>query len=240
MKSKYSLIARTYPVLLTLLPLMVIGSYFSLNLNVYSHLITTIGLFGALSFLLTQIGRDFGKKKEPALWKEWGGTPSIQILRYSNTHLDEITKKRYHSRLNELCTVEHLPSKEMEKINHETSDAVYSTWTKFMIANTREIGKYKLLFNENINYGFRRNLWGLKSISISLQISGILIITVYNITKNGLNTILSWSCEYYFSIGILSFMLIFWTCIVTKEWIKRTAFSFAERLFELTEKINVP
>jgi hypothetical protein len=240
MKTKYSLVARTYPIMILLIPLVITGSYLSVNFDNYYHFFTSIGLLGALSFLLTQLGRDFGKKKEHALWKSWGGMPTIQILRFNNDFLDDLTKKRYHLRLNELCPVEHIPTKELEQINPSEIDKIYSTWTKFMISNTRDTNKYRLLYKENINYGFRRNLWGLKKIAICLILINICIITLFSGSKLGFNFFFQWTNEYFISLGLLLVILIFWILIVTKDWIKRVAFSYAERLFELTEKINVP
>ncbi len=239
MKPNYSLAARTYPTLIVLIPVVIAGSFFSFEFNTYYHFFTSIGVFGALSFLLTQLGRDLGKKKEPTLWESWGGMPTIQILRFNNDHLDNLTKKRYHSRLNELCPVGQIPTKELEQLNQSEIDSIYSTWTKFMLVNTRDTDKYKLLFKENINYGFRRNLWGLKQIAIILIAIIICILTMSNINKFGLSFFLNWPIEYFVSLCSLIILSAFWFFIVTKDWIKTVAFSYAERLFELTEKIDL-
>lgn len=239
MKLNYSLIARTFPVLITLLPVIILGGYFSINLSLSYVLMSSIGFYAALSFLLNQIGRDFGKKKEPALWKEWGGMPTIQILRHSNNHLDSLTKKRYHAQLNQFCPVEEFPSLEFEQSFPEKANEVYSTWTKFMISNTRDTTKYSLLYKENVNYGFRRNLWGLKPIAISLILVSILIVVGFNHFECGIKNFIEWPIDAKTVLGVLFFMLLVWLMIVNKDWIKRVGFSYAERLFELTEKIQI-
>lgn len=239
MKLNYSLSARTYPVLIVLIPIIIGGIYFSINLSSFYLFLTSMGAFGAFSFLLTQLGRDLGKKKEPKLWKEWGGTPSVQILRHRNDRIDEFTKKRYHTRLFELCPTEVVPTVDLEQNNPDLTDNLYLTWTKFMISNTRDTIKYNLLFKENVNYGFRRNLWGLKPIAISLIVIVFSILTVNVFCDYNNTNIESWPKEYFISVFLLIVLFLFWIGVITKNWIKQVAFAYAERLFELTEEINV-
>ena len=78
----YTLRARTYPALLVVLPVGVVlfawvpdGSF--LEGGVISLLATGVG-----TALLAQWGRDAGKRREPQLWKSWGGPPTTRLLRF--------------------------------------------------------------------------------------------------------------------------------------------------------------
>ena len=87
-----------------------------------------------------------------------------------------------------------------------------------------------LLFKENISYGFRRNLWGMKNIAISI-IFIFFFIHFYFIT-NCFKTLNYISPK---ETGLCLFFLAsisIWLFVITKDWIKLVAFSYAERLFE--------
>lgn len=44
----------------------------------------------------------------------------------------------------------------------QAADAYYARGANWLRENTRNTKKFDVLFNENVNYGFRRNLFGLK------------------------------------------------------------------------------
>ena len=102
MFDNYTLKARYFPVILFLLPIVTLGFFYSLQFESIFHFLVSLGVIGSLTYLLSQLGRDKGKLKETSLWKEWGGTPSVQLLRLENSHLDKFTKQRYHQKLQSL------------------------------------------------------------------------------------------------------------------------------------------
>ena len=58
-------------------------------------------VFVAISFLLSQIGADFGKHLERRLWHDWGGPPTTRFLQHGNQEFNEITRGRVHENLKE-------------------------------------------------------------------------------------------------------------------------------------------
>ena len=238
MKNNYTLYARTYPALISLLPFTVLGTIFSIELKNWIPIITSVGFVSTGAFFLGQIGRDAGKKKESRLWVEWGGSPSVQILRHFNEHINKHTKKLYHQKLQSLCPVDPQITEEYEKQYPEKADEVYWHWTQFVIAQTRDINQFNLLFQENRNYGFRRNLWGLKSFAIGLillAIAGDFIYFWYTEQSQQVNL---WSNEFFISESILFLALLLWIFLITKGWVKVTSFAYAERLFESVHHIK--
>lgn len=232
----YSLKARIYPVILSLLPILIVGILFSIEFQNYYQGLGSLGLSGVLFFLFSQLGRDRGKKKEKQLWKEWGGSPTTQLFRFSNDTIDRITKKAYHDKMNSLVSSSIIPSKEEEEKSQEMCDEIYKSWTKFLIRKTRDTSKFNLLFSENINYGFRRNMYGLKPFSIIVLLLLCAAIWVSNyLTYNGFNFLDKSTLVQQF---ILIISLIFWVFVVNKRWIKIPAFSYAERLLETIGEIK--
>ncbi len=122
MFDNYTLKARVYPLLILFFPIFIVGVSYSFKFESYIQVFTSIGLVGALSYLMSQFGRDLGKKKESNLWKEWGGMPSVQLLRLSNQEIDKHTKQRYHSKMQALIPVQNPPDAAMETNNPNEAD----------------------------------------------------------------------------------------------------------------------
>ena len=181
------------------------------------------------------MGRDNGKKKEPNLHKFFGGKPSIQILRHSNNYIDIVTKERYHKLLANKIDGLQIPTKEQEANDTNYADQVYESCVKFLISKSRDTTKFNLLFKENISYGFRRNLWGMKLWALLILLCCIGL-HIYFAT-NYITVFDKYSQK---EIGLLSFLLVttlFWFFIVTRNWIRITSFAYAERLLETINEL---
>jgi hypothetical protein len=226
----YSLKARVYPCTIVLLPCFLLAIFYVTNIEVYYHYFTSFAAFGVFSFLLAQIGRDNGKKKENELFKHWGGKPTSMILRHSNDHLDIHTKKRFHAKLEQTIPDIEFPTHEEEMENLQAADVIYDSCTKFIISKTRDTSKYALLFKENINYGFRRNLWGMKTWAIGF-IAICILVHSFMMTQK-FTSIETVSTKDWMLSSIFILFVLFWSLIVNREWVKTTAFAYAERLHE--------
>lgn len=235
---KYSFSARVYPMIILLLPFIVIGIAYSISYKSYIETLTSLGVTGALVYLLSNLGRDRGKKIEPSLWKLWGGAPTTQILSFNNNLIPQDIKLRYHRKLNQLCPLQFTTSPDFEESNPSDSKNLYESWTKYLISQTRDIKKYPLLYKENISYGFRRNLLGLKSYGIVLIIISLLGNYFWQASSLGFQKILIYPKEFYISEAILLIILSFWILIVKKGWVKIPAFAYAERLVETIDIIS--
>jgi hypothetical protein len=225
----YSLKARLYPAFLVLFPFFITAITNLTDFEKYYQYFTAVFSLGLFTYLLSQLGRDLGKKKEPYLFKSWKGKPSVKILRHDDNYLDEITKARYHKALLNNIPEIKIPTKEEENANSENADCIYESCTKFLISKTRDIKKYPLLFKENVSYGFRRNLWGMKSLAI-LFISICMLIHTYFAIDSFTNFQMKITDILVYLFFICD--LIFWSLIVTKDWIKIPAYAYAERLLE--------
>jgi hypothetical protein len=233
----YSFQARTLPLVLFCLPAAILMVVLSFEFDKYSSLFTSLLVVGGLNYFFVQLSRDAGKLKEKALWQEWGGTPSIQLLRWRNAVINKYTKRRYHDKLQAICPAGVTPDQTFESNDPNEADEVYSHWCKHLLANTRDTTAFNLLFKENMNYGYRRNLWGLKPYAISLLL--VLMVGVYFYffaTTHSFNPNL-YPIEFYISEMTLVVALTVWVFRVNKNFIKTPAFAYAERLLEATEKL---
>lgn len=246
----YVIKARIYPAFLLIAPVVILGiEFFSVKLAFIQFMLPIFILCGG-TFLLAQLARDFGKKKEKnTLQPKWGGVPSILLLRHSDTTLDSITKKRYHTHLARWVTGTSPPTPEQEKLDPETADEVYLAWTNYLRHHTRDTMVFRLLNDENTNYGYRRNIWGLRPYGIcsSLLIflgSGAQFYFVHLSSHPNMSSI---EVLYLFSqvdksliaTGVLSLiMLVLWTFCFSVNWVKVAADAYAKRLVESVDTLS--
>lgn len=193
------------------------------------------GMGGA--FLLTQLARDAGKTREPSLFQLLGGMPSIVIFRHANKQLDAITKARYHRKLERLVAEAKAPTREEELANLDSADEVYSAWSQFLRTNTRDIKKYSMLFNENVNYGYRRNVWGLRPIGITLSLLCVLVVGGRLWLVQSETGQINQHMAIAFVVALL--FLSLWLFRFTSDWVRIPAIAYAERLAESVETMDL-
>ena len=163
----YGRVARLYPALLALAP--AIWTLTALTPSSLSNksvqLLGSAGLLLGAYTLLVNVARSRGKAFETKLLSTSGGWRTTALLRHSDGTFDSFTKARYHSQLQTLCRDVSLPTPAEETLNPQDADSRYRSVTLRLIELRRE-PKFKMLHRENAQYGFRRNLLGLKRIAL--------------------------------------------------------------------------
>jgi hypothetical protein len=228
--------ARLYPAILLIAP--VVFSAAAIFTARFTGLQTIgaslIGLGGA--FLLTQLARDAGKKGEKTLFEKWGGNPSVAIFRHSDSRLDSSTKARYRKKVAALVKEAKAPTEEQERADPAAADEVYSAWSNYLRVNTRDTKKFALLFKENVNYGYRRNVWGLRPLgiaasAISLAACGACIYYWYGSPQ-------ALEASVVGAAAFSALLLLLWLFRFTDDWVRVPADAYAERLAECIESLG--
>ena len=170
----YTLRARLSPAIIAAGPAFAaIGLLLSWTQFSLSNTIATAGLV-ALLFALSDIARRRGKKIQPQLFAELGGAPSTTMLRHSDSTFDAASKARYVAflagKINETA-----PTEAQEEANPAAADAFYARCGDWLRENTRNSKKFNILFNENVTFGFRRNLLGMKWAALALNLLIVII-----------------------------------------------------------------
>lgn len=168
----YSLKARVFPALIAGLPtltlLFIIVPWDHLDL---SHAIAA-AMGAVLLFAFADMARHRGKKVQDRLGT--GETPG-QWHR-NNSDVPEGSKDRYRefvaTRLNQPA-----PTVEDEQLRPQRANDFYRSANAWLREASRDHGTFNLLFSENITYGFRRNLLGLKPTAIFCNFVVLLLCT---------------------------------------------------------------
>lgn len=166
---RYTLYARLFPAIIAAAPAIALAWTVIASKEVR----WVQGIAGtALAVLLmvfADVARRRGKAIEPRLIAQMGGLPSVTMLRHRDTRFDAATKARMHAFLSEKLA-EPAPTAEQEAAAPETADDFYMRAGNWLRENTRSKKKFDILFNENITYGYRRNLFALKWPALILNV----------------------------------------------------------------------
>ncbi|MBR1201049.1 hypothetical protein JQ574_34160 [Bradyrhizobium sp. AUGA SZCCT0158] len=183
----YTVKARYYPALLATIPglaalaILISWSRFGLTTIVASAAIPV------LVFASADIARRLGKRIEERIYSESGGKPSVTMLRYSDSTFDAASKEQYRTFLSAKIN-QPTPTEDQERQDINSGDAFYERAGAWLRENTRDTKKFAVLFAENITYGFRRNLLGLKWPALSVNVALVLISGFFLYKKSPLNT----------------------------------------------------
>jgi len=218
--------ARIYPALLCLLPIAVAVSiklpelYTSL-----SGLVALVVAFGGLH-LLAQIARDGGKRLEQGLFDSWGGMPSVNIFRHRDGIIPTPEKKALHQLLSNKTKVE-APTFKLESEHPEDADEIYRSWSNYLRNHSRDTTKYSLLFKENINYGFRRNILGMKNIYGLFGVIALCVFFIPSLPSFEVN-----NTDFIMMI-VISLYTLWFMFFVQTDWVKTPSDEYAKRLIEV-------
>ena len=170
---RYTWQARAFPVYITISPIILgLAAILPAGLDLPVGATAAI-VFGPLAFLAGQVGADFGKRLEKPLWMKWGGPPTTRFLRHSNAEFNRVTREQVHTKLHHLGF--HVPSEEDQQADPGAADEHWEACTEVLIRRTRDHTRFPLVFKALIEYGFRRNLLGLKPFGLLLAISALLV-----------------------------------------------------------------
>ena len=177
------------------------------------------------SYLLAQVVGDIGKKKEPELFRKFGGRPTDLLLSHKTAPNKTVLAMR-HAKLTALLD-RRLPTAAAEEKNPAAAADVYAACVDFLRGKCRGNAA---VFRENKGYGFRRNLWGIKKAGIIASVVGVVVVAaeLYGLASahEPINDAL------WFIGGLNLMMLAVWILFITPAWVMRAAQLYADRLME--------
>lgn len=235
----YTIKARLAPALIVLLPIgMAIGSWLPPNQELLGLLSTGTGTLALLA-LLSQLARRPGKALQEKLYDMWGGMPSVLMLSFRHTTLPHETLRRYHERLNLRVSGISLPlSEEDETKNYDRALKEYRAASDWLLNATRDKEEFRLVFAENVNYGYCRNLLGLKphgliTWSIGFVACGLRACSPLIDWK--LPTEWNWLAITYTLICVI--MLFVWMFVVRPDWVRMVANEYTKQLIGAVDQV---
>ncbi|MCM6761171.1 hypothetical protein NB037_01950 [Rathayibacter sp. ZW T2_19] len=223
----YSLKARWLPAVITALPILALAlAFVGVNVAVGSFL--PAAAFAAISFAAVEYTRTRGQACEKRLVTKWGGMPTTRALRVTSRTGDlALTRRRQQV---EALSGHQLPTALDEERDPVSADTRYAQAVKTVIIQLRHDGRgADLLQDENVSYGFRRNLRALRPLGISVLLASIAgcaagyVILEMDVVALGI-------------VFILELLVgAFWLFVVRDEWVSQQADTYAERMFSVLD-----
>lgn len=235
----YNRRARLQPAFLALLPVPLVALVLFPGLE--SKLVTLVGIAAYLggTTWLTQFGRGRGKRLERNLFASWDGMPSVSLLRHRDTRLSRITKQRYYDFLAETVPGLTLPSVEQEATDPTAADETFRSVTDWLVTATGVRPEFKLLREENMNYGFRRNFWALRPISFLVDLVLIAIVvglrTTIPLDYDEATIDLNITSLLGLGIIVVHLLIVF---AATKNWVRTSADAYGKQLLAACDNLG--
>jgi hypothetical protein len=244
----YNREARLAPAALLLAPalLFVFVAYSNTLVGEFPKNAVIILLLLAVGYLFAGIARSAGKRVEEQLHHEWGGTPTTAMLRHRDTILDAVTKTRYHLHLAEICTDFTWPSIEDERSDPAGADLKYASATTALRARRRGDDHVNVL-RENAQYGFRRNMYGLRTVAIIVAVAAASCAAVLTaqqiIHEKGAEAILAKlgaDPRYALLLAVNAGIAILWAVLIQGSWVREAAYDYARALLNTLDLLSCP
>ena len=232
---EYTRRARYLPMLIVLMPCALPAIVFAARFSTFASALVGPLIALGLPYWLAQAGRDLGKRKEPELYALWGGKPSTVKLRYRDNTINSHTKARYHANGRTLMPTISFPTPIEETTDPLAADSIYEALGDILRERTRDTKKYRLVFEELMNYGFRRNLWGWKPLGIALSSTVLVVLSglmIWDAHTGRTSAALSVATTLV-NAGILAFWLLW----ANPAWVKIGADAYADRLLETSDNL---
>jgi hypothetical protein len=251
----YSRQARLFPGLLTLFPIILtaIAWFPRLVTSSWGATLVTLGTSCGLLYGLSVLSRSRGKKVEKRLLAEWGGWPTTIWLRHRDDNLPPPVRARYHAFFARNVPLYVTPTEQQEAADPKAADATYASAVKWLQERCR--GKaFPLVEKENAEYGFRRNLRGLKPIGLTacfaaLLISALAILWQYEpllpafASLSAKPILAALSAVKPAALGAICVdiaAIVGWLAIVRDAWVRSAGDQYARALLACCDTLDVP
>jgi hypothetical protein len=209
---------------------------FAASASVTKAVVGVGGAFASIAILIAaQLSRDAGRRIQDQMWESWGGSPTLQRLRYREGR-PQARVDRAHAQI-EKATGISLPDRHQEEADPTSADETYEDAIADLREITRDKDRFSLLFKENADYGFRRNLlglrpWGIAVSTVTIVASALLAVVPQHVP---IERILVAAVPGVWALVLFAFFLL----VVNQSWVRLCAEAYADRLLGAAALIAV-
>ncbi len=230
----YQRTALWQPAILTIAPLLVTILLWEAAAAKLLQLAASVTIAVPILAIIMQYGRRRGRQVQARMAARLGGMPSAVALRHRDQYFPSALTMRHHA-----AAKKHgfrMPTPEQEAADPGAADDVYRAIAAWAPDQMRDTKKFALLHVENRNYGFRRNLLGLKPLAIGL--------TALAIPLDGALTYLGRADQTHMIAGlILGALLLAWLLFlilaINEEFVEDVSWAYAARQLGALEQLPV-
>ena len=229
----FTLHARVMPVLVESIPfILVIGAKGIFVSNALeAGTMATLAII-AIS-LLYRLAWDRGKHCEEKMVERLGFMPTVLMLRFSDPHFGEVSKKEYHRRINKAF---HLAFPLEAPDEKREDDAQYEAAVRSLKnrANSDRSTEFRV-YQELKEYHFFRNLHGIKPIAIFIY-GGLAFREIWVVQDFNMKDLFLHPFPDYITFLIFTAWVVL-NCFVTQKGVEERSYSYGKALIESCERL---
>jgi hypothetical protein len=230
---RYERQARLKPALLALLPALVTVAVWQPGVWTALSGLASLLVGCGLTFMMAKVARYRGRIVERELITRHGGRMTEAFLRHRDASISATTKARYHAFL--VNRGFHMPTPVEEMAALHDADGHYRAGVDWLLEATRDEKVYPLVKDELIDYGFRRNLLGLKPVGILIAAVVLLIHLWLAATHFDGDETRFWTAT---AVAVaMAGVLSAWTLVVRMPFVEDASHSYATRLLAACDVI---
>ena len=175
----YTIKARVWPSFLICSPVLIFGPIVAFKVfDLVQACVGSAIIGSAIIALMSAVIRQLGVSQEAHLFEIWGGPPSTKIMRWRDKRWSQEYKIKMHALVKDRLGIE-LLSDNAERKDPKTADKI--TAEAFMILRNKLRGNSKILnHQDNIDYGFARNIYGARWLWILFSLFSIFMLIVFS------------------------------------------------------------
>ena len=162
------------------------------------------------------------------------------MLRHQDCKINKVTKNRYRKFLENNISNLRLVSPKEEQECPSSADEGYQSATDWLLVQTRDRERFRMIYQENINYGFRRNVWALKPhvITIDVILVASLLVVLGGLWTEYFPTALQIpAIQLLTSIVICTLHFLVYVIVVTPKWVYTVAQEYAKQLLSACDEL---
>lgn len=229
---RYERDARLAPALLVLLPALMLVAVWTPNFATIFGGLVAVAFFSG-SYLLMGLAREKGLEVEARLQGTLGAWPAVIALRHGGSVLNGPTRQRYHDILRRLGFI--IPTAEEQQADAHGADDIYASAVQRLLELTRG-ERFPMLLDENISYGFRRNLRGLKPLALSVLLLCLALncAALFLSLSSNHTTIAA-------AAGVAALylvLLLVWVTVINDRFVISASWKYAQRLLACCEYLD--
>jgi hypothetical protein len=224
----YNLRARLLPAVIGIAPAI---AFAAISIS-WSHIslpqVIATAAVAVLFVAAADVARRMGKRVERKMFASTDGRPIIKLLRHVDSTLEQGTKDRYRDYLaNQLR--EAAPSADEEARDPAAANAFYDRCGIWLREHTRDRANFRILFEENMTYGFRRNLYGLRWPGLALNALVVATCT-YLMSPSGIWISEATHAELIAVLTIAAIHAVYFLFFVTRKSVEQASDQYARQL----------
>jgi hypothetical protein len=222
--------ARLVPGVLAVLPFIVLFAVLGLRqIPAVSYAFGLLAVAGVGPVLIVGAVRNFGKAVEQWLWESWGGPPTTAWLRLNAPTKSAAQRESWRKAVETVSGIS-LLSLEAERQDAVGADDAIERATERVRKKTRNNEKFELLFFENRNYGYERNIYGIRWAARGISLLSALVLAGYMVWIAPLVDRPQVSAANVAGLGLCIICLFIWFLLPSKKRVKDAADRYANEL----------